>query len=67
MTVTAQQDDTVDAICWRYFGATQGITEEVYRINPGLAEAGPVLSQGQVIVLPDVAPVQEKKLIQLWD
>ncbi|EEB7410643.1 phage tail protein [Salmonella enterica] len=66
MIVIAQQGDTVDAICWRYFGATRGITEEVYRINPDLAETGPVLSQGQAVILPDVAPAQEKTLIQLW-
>ncbi|ECT9434715.1 tail protein X [Salmonella enterica] len=67
MIVIALQGDTVDAICWRYFGATRGVTEEVYRINPGLAEAGPVLNQGQSVILPDVVPAQEKKLIQLWD
>ncbi|ECJ8612177.1 phage tail protein [Salmonella enterica] len=67
MIVIALQGDTVDAICWRYFGTTRGVTEEVYRINPGLAEAGPVLNQGQSVILPDVVPAQEKKLIQLWD
>ncbi|EAV3689692.1 phage tail protein [Salmonella enterica] len=67
MIVIAQQGDTVDAICWRYFGATRGITEEVYRTNLDLAETGPVLSQGQAVILPDVAPAQEKILIQLWD
>lgn len=67
MIVIALQGDTVDAICWRYFGATRGVTEEVYRINSGLAETGPVLNQGQPVILPDVAPPQEKKLIQLWD
>ncbi|EBZ9516541.1 phage tail protein [Salmonella enterica subsp. enterica serovar Eastbourne] len=67
MIAIAQQGDTVDAICWRYFGTTQGVTEEVYRINPGLAETGPLLRQGQAVILPDVAPAQEKTLIQLWD
>ncbi|HFH0457513.1 TPA: tail protein X [Salmonella enterica subsp. enterica serovar Virchow] len=67
MIAIAQQGDTVDAICWRYFGATQGVTEEVYRINPGLAETGPLLRQGQAVILPDVTPTQEKTLIQLWD
>ncbi|HBA9511447.1 TPA: phage tail protein [Escherichia coli] len=67
MIVTARQGDTVDALCWQYFGVTRGITEEVFRINPGLAETGPVLRQGQVVILPDVAPAQEKKLIQLWE
>lgn len=67
MIVTAQQGDTVDTLCWQYFRVTRGVTEDVYRLNPGLADAGPVLSQGQVVILPDVAPAQEKQLIQLWE
>lgn len=66
MVVIAQQGDTVDAICWRYFGATRAVTEKVYELNPGLAETGPVLSQGQPVTLPDAAPAQEKTLLQLW-
>ncbi|MDT1800397.1 tail protein X [Salmonella enterica subsp. enterica serovar Oslo] len=67
MIAIEQQGDTVDAICWRYFGETRGITEEVYRINPDLAETGPVHSQGQAVILTDVAPAKEKTRNQLWD
>ena len=28
-TVIANQGDTVDAICWRYYGRTAGVTEAV--------------------------------------
>ncbi|EGD7263179.1 phage tail protein, partial [Escherichia coli] len=38
MKVRAHQYDTVDALCWRYYGRTQGVTEQVLKANPGLAE-----------------------------
>ncbi len=43
MQVIAQQGDTVDALCWRYFGRTQGVVEQVYSLNAGLADAGAIL------------------------
>lgn len=41
MKVRAYQYDTVDALCWRHYGRTQGVTEQVLKANPGLAEYGP--------------------------
>ena len=41
MKVRAQQYDTVDALCWRHYGRTQGLTEQVLQANPGLASHGP--------------------------
>ncbi|VUC77800.1 Phage tail protein X (GpX) [Salmonella sp. NCTC 11881] len=41
MKVRAHQYDTVDALCWRHYGRTQGVTEQVLHANPGLAEYGP--------------------------
>ena len=41
MKVRAHQYDTVDALCWRHYGRTQGVTEQVLKANPGLAEYGP--------------------------
>lgn len=38
MKVRAHQYDTVDALCWRHYGRTQGVTEQVLKANPGLAE-----------------------------
>ena len=40
MKVRAHQYDTVDALCWRHYGRTQGVTEQVLKANPGLAEYG---------------------------
>ncbi len=49
MKVRAHQYDTVDALCWRHYGRTQGVTEQVLKANPGLAEYGPFACRaGQV-------------------
>lgn len=41
MQVNALQGDTLDALCWRYYGRTQDVLEQVYDANPGLSERGP--------------------------
>jgi phage tail protein X len=68
MIVRAMQGDTVDAICWRHYGRTAGLTEQVLALNPGLAEFGPTLPDGVAITLPDqpATPDQPARL-QLWD
>ncbi|MBD1229249.1 tail protein X [Xenorhabdus griffiniae] len=67
MQVIAQQNETVDAICWRHYGRTLGMTERVLLANPGLADFGAVLPHGTKIEMPDFMPVASKPIIQLWD
>ncbi|MBP2850533.1 MULTISPECIES: tail protein X [Dickeya] len=67
MQVRTQQHDTVDALCWRYYGRTAGLTEQVLAVNPGLADIGPILPHGLLVELPDVAPVATQETLQLWD
>lgn len=67
MKVRAQQYDTVDAICWRYYGKTKGLTESVLLANPGLAETGPLLPHGLEIELPEQVSTAVTQTIQLWD
>ena len=69
MRITALQGDTVDAICWRHYGRTAGMTEEVYAANPGLAALGPLLPLGTQIELPDLPtrPAATRQLVNLWD
>lgn len=67
MRVQAQQYDTVDALCWRHYGRTAGVTEAALQANPGLAERGPVLPAGLWLELPDVTPSTRQNIIQLWD
>lgn len=68
-TATALAGETLDAICWRVLGRTQGVTEQAYALNPGLAASGPQLAEGTVVQLPDItktAPAM-RETIQLWD
>ena len=67
MKIYALQGDTVDAICWRYYGCTQGVVEQVYSLNEGLADAGAILSQGQPVELPDVIAAPQRETVNLWD
>lgn len=67
MKVRAYQGDTVDALCWRHYGRTQGVTEQVLQSNPGLAEHGPFLPHGLQVELPDIATTTTVQTVQLWD
>lgn len=64
----AHQGDTIDAICWRFYGRTAGVVEQVLDANPGLANHGPVLPNGTLINMPEAAtqPAQ-RQLVNLWD
>ncbi len=67
---TALQDETLDALCWRVLGRTESVVEEALTLNPGLASQGPLLAEGQDVILPNVGEtdtVSERALIQLWD
>lgn len=67
-TVIANQGDTVDVICWRYYGRTAGVTEAVLDANPGLADLGPVIPHGTAVTLPDAAPqAEQRQVVNLWD
>jgi phage tail protein X len=68
MNVIAQQGDTVDALCWRYYGSTDGTVEAVLEANAGLANYGPVLPVGTVVRLPPLDTVHSAApLVQLFD
>jgi len=69
LTVRANQGETLDAICYRVFGRTAGVTEAALEANTGLADLGPVLPAGTVVTLPEpanaVQPVIDQ--VQLWN
>ena len=70
--VRAQQGDTLDRICLRHYGRTQGVTEAALEANPSLAELGPILPIGTSITLPDAptqasAGIAAQQLVNLWD
>lgn len=62
------QGETLDALCWRHYGRTAGVTEAVLEANPGLADHGPVLPQGLLVSLPDqTTNVPARQQVNLWD
>lgn len=68
MKVYAEQGDTVDALCWRHYGRTEGLVELVLEMNPGLADYGTTLPHGLVVTMPEPPTQQPKaKLVQLWE
>ncbi|ELY2856303.1 tail protein X [Cronobacter dublinensis] len=67
MRIYAQQGDTVDEICFRYYGRTQQVVEQVYAANPGLAESGPVLPHGCEVTLPPLPASSVDETLNLWD
>lgn len=67
-TIRATQGDTLDAICWRYYGRTAGVVEQVLETNPGLASLGPVLPIGTPVRMPAVATqATQRDVVNLWD
>jgi phage tail protein X len=67
MRVIAQQGDTVDALCWRHYGRTDGTVEAVLEANAGLADHGPVLPHGLAVELPEREIAPTRPLLQLFD
>ncbi|EFJ5474076.1 phage tail protein [Escherichia coli] len=67
MKVYAMQGDTLDALCARYYGRTEGVVETVLQANPGLSELGVILPHCTAIDLPDVASSPVTETINLWE
>ena len=69
MKATAQDGETVDAICWRVLGRTAKVTEQALAMNPGLGDIGAQLPGGTVLTLPDIidAPAETRVAVKLWD
>ena len=67
MKAYAQQGDTVDLMCWRYYGHTESVLEQVLLANPGLAEVGVILPHGYAVELPEITDAIVRETVQLWD
>lgn len=70
MIVIAREGETVDELCWRSLGRTEGVTEQAFERNPGLADLGPRLPAGTEVDLPEpaaLAPAATRDVVQLWD
>jgi phage tail protein X len=68
MKIISRQGDTLDALCWRHYGRTDGTVEAALQANPGLADLGVVLPMGTVVELPEPAAIfSTRPLVQLFD
>ncbi|AVJ23961.1 MULTISPECIES: tail protein X [Pseudomonas] len=68
IAVRTNQNDTVDALCWRFYGRTAGVTEAVLEANPGLADYGPILPHGLVVNMPEAqTSAPQRQMVQLWN
>jgi phage tail protein X len=67
MKVYAEQGDTVDSLCWRYYGSTGSVVEKVYAANVGLASQGAILPHGYAVELPDITQAAVSETVSLWD
>lgn len=67
MKVIALQGDTLDALCYRHYGRTEGVVEEILGSNPGLADIGTLLPHGTAVELPVVNAESQKEFLNLWD
>lgn len=65
--IRTTQGETVDALCWRYYGRTQGAVEAVLLANPGLASHGLLLPQGLLVLMPELPAPAPKPMTTLWD
>lgn len=62
------EGDTVDLICWNFYGQQSGAVERVLEANRGLADLGPVLPINTRVELPEInVPASEAQPIRLWD
>ena len=69
-TATAHQGDTLDLICWRELGTTEGgVVEAAFELNGGLAESGVTIAEGTIVTLPVIAPASTvtRETVNLWD
>lgn len=65
-TVQSLQGDTVASLCYRHYGKTQGIVEQVLDANPTLATLGITLPTGTVVTMPSPKAAPTKTTVTLW-
>ncbi len=62
----SEANDTIAAICLRYYGYSQGTTEAVYAANPHLHQYGALLPYGVVITMPTPPAKSSHNTLTLW-
>ncbi len=64
--VMARQDDTIDLICYRYFGKTKEVTEQVLDLNPQYKNTI-IFNGGESLILPIITTEKKETTLTLWD
>ncbi len=65
---TTREGDTLDYICFRFYGDSKAYAEAVRESNPQLSDVGPVLPTGITITLPHLNDITvQQQSIRLWD
>lgn len=59
--------DTLDWICWTFYGAQSGAVEQVLESNPKLATLPPELPENIEIILPELSITNKDGGVKLWD
>lgn len=66
-TYTTRENDVLDEIVWRYYGAQDNrLLEAVLEANRGLADYEPELPTGLTITMPDAPTPEPAQRLQLF-
>jgi len=63
--VTSLEHETIDELCFRIIGATQGVVEKTYQYNPNLAKTTLFLPALTEILIP-LDNISNTKEYDLW-
>ncbi len=66
--VRAQQNDTLELLCWRHLGTTKGVVEAALELNRDQLNQDAILKHGQCVLLPDAptAATARADTVNLW-
>jgi phage tail protein X len=67
MEYITKDDETLDQICFKHYGVTNGILEIVLTSNPHLSESDVFLKGGLTVFLPPLERQVNKETVRLWD
>lgn len=63
----SKDGDTADSIAWQVYGRqNDGLVELLLDANPGLADHGPELPAGLLVLIPDAPEPGQTGVVTLW-
>lgn len=67
MIVIAQENDTIDDLCWRHLGRTSDVVEKVLEMNRNISRQGIFLKAGTQVRLPTTEKKKAQvQVMKLW-